>query len=1406
MLGRRRQMVRDGETADQALDRMIREKREEDRRLGFLGQADGDQDQGTAVRRGQSQPPRPEIRRLNRQPGGQAASREGELQGGEHADGRGAGGHQMVSGQGATGDGGHQGGVGSHGPAASSQQVLHGGQPGAGEGASRGGGQADGSVAGGRQEVRQGQQTTSSSSTMGKPQDGVGKGPQVPRGEPVSYGPNPSTSGRLRTGTGGGLLGPLAQYPAVPQGVHVGPQILDTLQNLQGLFGGVFGGRDQGHQQGGQVRGQEGLGTTVRSLEPYYETVNEAATGPMVNPYWSPEVQRRALELASEAPMVQPEERDQGVPEQGQSTLTPERLQELRKKCLEEAAANFQNELKKLGVDPGQESGTSYQTAQSVPQGPSGTPVGPPPTPSGPPGLGSELGGGGTDVIGASVSVKSMELPMLPAVGGGDGSALQFGDWLAVIYPQMCDAAPNAKLWWDETLEVVRKYYDQWLTSSPLERLRTKPEDRDLAARFPRLEMKGVSTLLAALPDHLKKEMVAERRLSTVSIMARLFVVYQPGGGAERSALLRSLVEIKTTGSIHEVLGALRLWRRQLLRAEELGVTLPDGLILMTAMQKVADALVKLGGTQISYRISTVRQQLAVDIRPMVGNVKEFSEYLQAEAEDLALAHGGGRTTSGTTTSSSTLTSLKALASGDGSGAGAERGGQGSEGKGKCRFWGSDAGCRRAGSCKFLHSWEGLDKTKRCYGCSSTTHMKKDCVAGDGSSQKGQGGSGGGDKQAKKVSKGDANKGSKEGGGDGDGKKNQQTSSTTTSSSSSPGVHGRSQGDLQTTSRTTSTTSSTEKGIIEDKEDWVDVQGLLKSLKGEASGRSSSRSVKALLKSVKEDGCREDGQAGLYALLDGGATHALRQARPEELCELQPVEVELAFGKATVYKSAKHNSLLTREAVEPIIPLRMLVDRDFKISWSKDGCRIYHPTLGELECTRRHGCPVMDRKKALQLLDLMERQEHQEAHDLSDEDLGWWKNYFPEVPDEIWNFMKGQSQDYRQLGGVPWNRHKRRRLMRSKGVILHLFSGSQSDSWEKESWNGYEILSIDCTMGGQYNIHLPGVWAFLWKVALDGRLKAILGGPPCRTVSRLRHIPPGPRPLRGRDDLRFGLNDLNFAEQDLANSDLALLLKQEGLWLKAEEIRKEQKLRVPTAFLLESPEDPMEYLDFEEAKNLPSFWNFKEVNSLVNQGENRKVSFDQGKTGHGRRKPTTLLVNLPDFDELQGLRGPGRGEALEQRLEDRLRQTKSWAQWSPGLVAAIKHALRKHLERMDEENMKVSKMNLQDWKQHIAQQHSPYRRDCRTCLETMGVSEPHRRQKTGGSSYVLSADIIGPFAEGVDAGTGRKARYILIATVPIPRLGHLAREEEAVEDEKPEGEDPEHHGKMNWLKKEKKSS
>ncbi|CAL1144787.1 unnamed protein product, partial [Cladocopium goreaui] len=47
-----------------------------------------------------------------------------------------------------------------------------------------------------------------------------------------------------------------------------------------------------------------------------------------------------------------------------------------------------------------------------------------------------------------------------------------------------------------------------------------------------------------------------------------------------------------------------------------------------------------------------------------------------------------------------------------------------------------------------------------------------------------------------------------------------------------------------------------------------------------------------------ESRIQADGESGIeVALLDGGATHALRQAKPSELSDLRPVEVEMAVGK-----------------------------------------------------------------------------------------------------------------------------------------------------------------------------------------------------------------------------------------------------------------------------------------------------------------------------------------------------------------------------------------------------------------------------------------------------------------------------------------------------------------------------
>ena len=61
-------------------------------------------------------------------------------------------------------------------------------------------------------------------------------------------------------------------------------------------------------------------------------------------------------------------------------------------------------------------------------------------------------------------------------------------------------------------------------------------------------------------------------------------------------------------------------------------------------MTRFANALAKSGGSQLAF------QELAFDQRPQISNVKGFSEYLQAEAEESSLTLGASTSTSSRTT------------------------------------------------------------------------------------------------------------------------------------------------------------------------------------------------------------------------------------------------------------------------------------------------------------------------------------------------------------------------------------------------------------------------------------------------------------------------------------------------------------------------------------------------------------------------------------------------------------------------------------------------------------------------------------------------------------------------------------------------------------------------------------
>ena len=77
----------------------------------------------------------------------------------------------------------------------------------------------------------------------------------------------------------------------------------------------------------------------------------------------------------------------------------------------------------------------------------------------------------------------------------------------------------------------------------------------------------------------------------------------------------------------------------------------------------------------------------------------------------------------------------------------------------------------------------------------------------------------------------------------------------------------------------------------------------------------------------------------------------------------------------------------------------------------------------------------------------------------------------------------------------------------------------------------------------------------------------------------------------------YGLPGLTDREKNLADSDAALLLKQVGLFIRSEECRERHRVR--TAFLLESPQDPLTYVPQAREEESPSFWAWPELMQLL---------------------------------------------------------------------------------------------------------------------------------------------------------------------------------------------------------------
>ena len=136
--------------------------------------------------------------------------------------------------------------------------------------------------------------------------------------------------------------------------------------------------------------------------------------------------------------------------------------------------------------------------------------------------------------------------------------------------------------------------------------------------------------LLGAMPKVAKEDAVTHRLHDVASMLFRLRVLFQPGGNAERAAILRHLDGAPGGDNIGDTVAQLGRWRRYLVRAQEMGLSLPD------PSSQPKGVLEKNG--DVNFRLALARNDLQLQGRPTQDTILKYYDHLLAELQQEAPA------------------------------------------------------------------------------------------------------------------------------------------------------------------------------------------------------------------------------------------------------------------------------------------------------------------------------------------------------------------------------------------------------------------------------------------------------------------------------------------------------------------------------------------------------------------------------------------------------------------------------------------------------------------------------------------------------------------------------------------------------------------------------------------------
>ena len=910
--------------------------------------------------------------------------------------------------------------------------------------------------------------------------------------------------------------------------------------------------------------------------------------------------------------------------------------------------------------------------------------------------------------------VTGSELAKLPEMG--ETAALDVGDWLHALGGPMGDLSDTSSQWWQEVMATLERYYAGFLAASAVQKVSMKVLDYAsadlLSARWTRLDKRACGMVLQAIPESVKKEVLANRLTTTLEVLARIVTLHRPGSATERQQILKALSEPGAATTPLEVVDSLRRWARWLKRSRDLGLQAPDASILLKGLDQAVKR-VNESQPEVSFRLNLVRYTLDLDASPTLDAVEKYHSNLLGEYEQLAYR---GRNKQPPV--------LKGISS-EGSPKSGTDGGESpkKEGKIPCKFFSSEFGCKKGKACSFQHEFvDKKDRTSRCWTCGAKQHRGKDCPRQEG-------------RAPAAKPKGQPTKPTEHNATSSTATPSMATLTTATAGvPSEPAASSTGHGGSDTPSVVLGEPVGSD-GI---KELMEQAQAMLKEM----------RQLKMMVKPMSPpaftvEGLRElrDGLPGRAGLLDSGASHPFRAATDEELSGAETVSVQLADGGMVTLKQARNGTLFPTKTTSttmpsPIVPLGALVEvLGCRVSWTKKhGTVVTHPEWGPIKTSVVGSCPTVSEAQALTLIKQLEdkkledlkRRTSEGKKSLKGMENGnnfkkYLKDYVSQgqrtsllaainaddsiykgVPETIKSSLAEEinisdKAGWNYLAALPVNRRTRKRMMTARWVVRICNKGIKGTPVEYKLLEGPDVvvINLDSELSKSLNLkRVAGVYrALLWGAATN-RIEGIIGGP-----SKWSNY---------RDEL---------------------MLKQMMVW----EVAKEAATRVYA---------PAPYFEArlseggEELLGTEGVWDDFAASNMME----RIAGQIQGAATKG-------LTSLP-LEEVCA----NDGDLVNAVLE--------WRKQPPTCRLRAMRGPRRFADMSDKQ--------LEYWKEHVRSGHMRYDRRCQTCVMASATGRQHKRVETP-SAYVISYDVIGPLKECGEDIDYNDYRYALVAAYTYPK-------------------------------------